>query len=525
MATRVLVVDDSVVFRRAVSQALSGIEGIEVVGVASNGRLALNQIAALQPDLVTLDVEMPEVDGIEVLRKARAAGERAGFLMLSVRTRRGSELTMRALELGAFDFLPKPEGGGTGESGIEELRTMLAPLIRAWELQREGRSEVRSQPRAPAAVLPGAALPTLKRPATQPGSRFVLIGVSTGGPVALARLLPAIPPDLGAPIFIVQHMPAMFTAALAASLSAKCAIRVKEAADGEVAEPNCAYLAPGGRHMKLAPGDSGQIVLNLSDDPPENHCRPAVDYLFRSAALHFPGRAVAAILTGMGCDGTAGLKMLKRTGCLAVAQDEASCVVFGMPKEAIQAGVVDCVASLEQIAVTLTRWVREAGRCIRLEPGDRGVVTQYIHSLCGVSLDDSKDYLIEGRLGGLADEAGCSSFMQLIRFARDDASGALPRRIVDAITTGETLILPRHGAVRPVTPQADTRVGRPARAEGPGRHPDLERGLLQRTGDLQHRDPAQGAAGRSLPLRRAIAGNGHLRRSGGSAPAAECTAR
>ena len=191
------------------------------------------------------------------------------------------------------------------------------------------------------------------------GPPLVLIGTSTGGPGALTRLLPALPGDLGVPVFIVQHMPAMFTESLAASLAAKSALRVKEARDGETAQANCVYLAPGGRQMKLAAGTSGEIIVRITDDPPEKGCRPAVDYLFRSAALHFPGRAVAAILTGMGNDGTDGLRMLKRGGCFSIAQDEASCVVFGMPKEAIQAGVVDTVAPLEMIGPAIVRSVRE----------------------------------------------------------------------------------------------------------------------------------------------------------------------
>ena len=189
--------------------------------------------------------------------------------------------------------------------------------------------------------------------------RSVLIGVSTGGPGALAKLVPALPGDLGAPVFIVQHMPAMFTQPLAASLDKKSAIRVKEAQDGETARSNYAYVAPGGRQMKLTPGPKGEIILRITDDPAENGCRPAVDYLFRSAALHFPGRSVAAILTGMGADGTEGLRMLKRGGCFSIAQDEASCVVFGMPKEAIQAGVIDTVAPLDMIGAAIVRSVRE----------------------------------------------------------------------------------------------------------------------------------------------------------------------
>ena len=191
------------------------------------------------------------------------------------------------------------------------------------------------------------------------GPPIVLIGVSTGGPGALAKLVPAFPGDLGAPVFIVQHMPAMFTQPLAESLDKKSAVRVKEASDGEAAQVNCVYVAPGGRQMKLTAGSKGEIIIRITDDPPENGCRPAVDYLFRSAALNFPGRSVAAVLTGMGRDGTDGLRILKRSGCFSIAQDEASCVVFGMPKEAIQAGVVDTVEPLEMIGAAIIKSVRE----------------------------------------------------------------------------------------------------------------------------------------------------------------------
>jgi two-component system chemotaxis response regulator CheB len=165
----------------------------------------------------------------------------------------------------------------------------------------------------------------------------------------LASLLPALPAGLAAPVFVVQHMPPLFTKPLAESLARKCALPVKEASDGEYARNGCVYLAPGGRQMKLTRGPAGEIVIRITDDPAENNCKPAVDYLFRSVALQFPGRAVAAILTGMGNDGTQGLRLLKRGGCRAIAQDEASCVVFGMPREAIQAGVVDLVAPLDRI--------------------------------------------------------------------------------------------------------------------------------------------------------------------------------
>jgi two-component system chemotaxis response regulator CheB len=187
---------------------------------------------------------------------------------------------------------------------------------------------------------------------------MVLIGVSTGGPNALSVLLPAIPGRLGVPILIVQHMPPIFTQSLAEHLAAKCALRVCEAADGMKAEADTVYIAPGGRQMRLAPGPEGQKLIQITDDPPENNCRPAVDYLFRSVAKHFPGRAMGVIMTGMGSDGTIGLKLLKRHGCQVLAQSEATCVVYGMPKAAVEAGVVDQVVPLDALAGRIVTTVR-----------------------------------------------------------------------------------------------------------------------------------------------------------------------
>jgi len=366
VSIRVLVVDDTAVFRRIVSDALAGLPGVEVVGTASNGKLALSRIAALRPDLVTLDIEMPEMNGIEVLEAMGPAGQTAGVIVLSAVTVRGGEMTVRALELGAFDFLTKPEGGAAADN-LTLLRDRLQPMIRAFERRRDvhmmlrpGASRLPRAEAAPPRPIP-APPETVLTARRRTGPPLVLIGVSTGGPVALASLLPALPGDLGAPVFIVQHMPALFTSPLAASLDRKSAIRVSEARDGTVAQRNCAYIAPGGMQMKLTAGQRGEVVLRLADDPPENGCKPSVDYLFRSAALQFPGRSVAAILTGMGNDGTAGLRLLKRGGCYSIAQDEASCVVFGMPKEAITAGVIDTVAPLDRIAGTIVRSIREGG--------------------------------------------------------------------------------------------------------------------------------------------------------------------
>lgn len=364
MSTRVLVVDDASLFRRVISEALAGVPGVEVVGSASNGKLALARLASLQPDLMTLDVEMPEMDGIQVLDAMRKGGVKTSVIMLSSCTVRGGKKTIRALEAGAFDFITKPEGGSAAEN-VTRLADSLRPIIHTLERQREIRAILnpaggaRSSPAPTPSPVPLPPQPAAVRAPGRSGPPIVLIGVSTGGPTALAELVPALPAKLGAPVFIVQHMPPHFTEALAERLQTRSAIQVKEAQDGEIAQADRVYIAPGGRQMKVSSGQQGEIIISITDDPPENACRPSVDYLFRSVALHFPGRSIAAILTGMGNDGTEGMRMLKRGGSLTIAQDAASCVVFGMPREAILAGVVDTVVPLGKIAGTIMRAVAE----------------------------------------------------------------------------------------------------------------------------------------------------------------------
>jgi two-component system chemotaxis response regulator CheB len=365
MSTRVLVVDDEAFFRRAISEALSGLPGVEVVGTATNGKVALSRLASLRPDLMTLDVEMPEMNGLETLEAMRNSGADTSVIMLSSRTVRGGEMTIRALESGAFDFITKPEGGSQKEN-LARLRDSLGSMIQALARKREIRSILHPKTPGSSALpvsIPGIQqqpIPASARPRSRSGPPIVIVGVSTGGPVALAEFLPMLPAHLGAPIFIVQHMPPHFTEALAQRLQTKSAIQVKEAQDSEIAQADCAYLAPGGKQMKLSPGQQGEMIIRITEDPPENACRPSVDYLFRSVALNFPGRSIAAILTGMGNDGTEGMRLLKRGGSLNIAQNEASCVVFGMPREAIQAGVVDTVLPLNKIADTIVRAIAEA---------------------------------------------------------------------------------------------------------------------------------------------------------------------
>ncbi len=368
MALRVLVADDSSVFRRAISEALASLPDVEVVGSAPNGKIALQKVIDLQPDLLTLDMEMPEMDGLAVLEALKQAGRTTSVMVISAVTSRGGRLTMQALEKGAFDFLTKPQGKDAAESKAMMVRE-LAPRLRALAHRRQIRNILRPGAGGIAPPMSSSlATPPVQRPAREGIARvsagtpeMVLIGVSTGGPAALARLLPLLPKDFGVPVAVVQHMPPIFTQSLAESLSGKCSLRVREAADGDKLEPGSVLLAPGGRHMRLAPCPGALAHAQITDDPPENNCRPAVDYLFRSAANNFPGRAMAVILTGMGSDGTLGLRLLKRRGCFTIAQDEASSVVFGMPKAAIEAGVVDLVLPLDAIAARILAAVKGRG--------------------------------------------------------------------------------------------------------------------------------------------------------------------
>jgi len=365
MSLRVLVIDDTVLFRRVVSDALGSLPDVAVIGTASTGKTALARMAELTPDLVTLDIEMPDMSGLEVLAEMKRRGLTAGAVIVSAMSIKGGQLTLRALELGAFDFITKPTGG-SAEQNRQAISTELAPIIKAFAQRHEIKSILRGQPPLPrVASTPARATDGLAGVAQRMGQvaakvrpEMLLIGVSTGGPVALAEVIPKLPADLNVPVLIVQHMPPTFTRCLAESLDAKSAIRVREAADNERLLPGVAYIAPGGRQMKVVPGLDGARFVRITDDPPENNCRPAVDYLFRSVAHGFPGKALAVIMTGMGSDGTLGLRLLKRTGCGTLAQDEASCVVFGMPGEAIKAGVVDVVAPLGELAGRITRMIR-----------------------------------------------------------------------------------------------------------------------------------------------------------------------
>jgi len=363
---KVLVVDDTVVYRKIVSDVLSALPGIEVVGTAFNGKTALSRIATLHPDLLTLDIEMPEMNGLETLEQMRKTAPDVGAIMLSSLTREGGELTLRALELGAFDFITKPQEGSM-EDNTRAVHDAILPMLKAFARHKEIRAILKGKfgSLGPAPTVSPRAAGPVRAPVSvvkKEKSDIVAIGVSTGGPNALAQMMPKLPGDLGVPILIVQHMPPVFTQSLAKSLDAKCPFEVKEGADGEILLPNTAYIAPGGHHMKVAAGADGKNrVIRITGDPPENSCRPSVDYLFRSVAHHFVGRATGVIMTGMGSDGTLGLKLMKRNGASVIAQSEETCIVYGMPKGPIEGGIVDTIAPLDRIADEICRTVGRRG--------------------------------------------------------------------------------------------------------------------------------------------------------------------
>ncbi len=363
---RVLVVDDTIVYRKIISDVIATIPGVQVVGSAHNGKAAMIKIAALKPDLLTLDIEMPEMNGLQVLKEMRIKAPRTGAIMLSTLTREGGTMTMKALELGAFDFIPKPQSGTMAENK-KKIHEALAPILSAFSRNRRLSGIVKSQKTAgklwrqkkPAPLVKIAGKTEAVSPIVSSKAEIIAIGISTGGPNALAKMLPKIPKNVNTPIVIVQHMPPIFTKSLASSLNRKCAIEVREATDRELLKPGVALIAPGGKQMKIvAGGDGKNRMIKITDDPPENSCKPSVDYLFRSVADHYVGRATGVIMTGMGSDGTKGLILMKNNGAKVIAQNKETCVVYGMPKDPIEKGIVDVISPLDKIAEEIVKTVR-----------------------------------------------------------------------------------------------------------------------------------------------------------------------
>jgi len=330
MAIRVLVVDDSGFFRRRVSEILSADPALEVVGQTANGEEAIEQAAKLRPDVITMDIEMPVLDGISATRRIMARTP-VPIIMFSSLTTEGAKATLDALDAGAVDFLPKRFEDIASDR--EEARRLLCQRVR--DLGRKGRAGIR---KPVAARPPVTARPAAKRAASGP-IHLLAIGTSIGGPVALQKVLTRLPANFPAPILLIQHMPGTFTPAFAKRLDQQCAIRVREAADGDRLEPGLALLAPGGRQM-LLDGRPGQTIVRIGDDPGQTY-KPSVDLTFTSLAKIHPRDTLAVVLTGMGADGAKGARLLHERGSRVWAQDEASCVVYGMPAAVVEAGIAE----------------------------------------------------------------------------------------------------------------------------------------------------------------------------------------
>ena len=362
---RVLIVDDSPFMRKALERMLLAAEDIEVIGSARDGQDALGKIPLLKPDIVTLDVEMPRMDGLSCLKRIMAEMP-LPVLMVSSLTQEGAQATLEALALGALDFIPKESS--LANQAILQIQQDLQEKVR--KLARSPRFRKKAPPAAapaPRPVVPAPppapvsrpwhAKPVPAGPGLLPGSpmaELLAIGCSTGGPKALQDLLPGLPKALPVPCVIVQHMPPSFTKPFAARLDGICEVDVKEAEHGETAYPGIVYIAPGGTHLNCRQRGS-QVVLELNPEPATSIHRPSVDVLFQSIAENCTRQVLAMILTGMGSDGARGMELLKARGAHTLAEAEETCVVYGMPRAAFERGCVDQVAPIQDMAGILRK--------------------------------------------------------------------------------------------------------------------------------------------------------------------------
>jgi len=343
---RVLVVDDSSFTRRILSRIFERDPEIQLAGTACNGVDALGKINEMKPDVVTLDVDMPEMDGMQTLREIVHKYPSVRVIMLSILTERGTNVTLDALMNGASDYVTKPTH--STESAYEQLAGQLITKVKQLFPSLNARA-------LPAGL--SKANSVASSPASRPPAEICCIGVSTGGPSALYDIWSLFPRDFPLPVVIVQHMPAMFTHMLAERLDSVCSIPVVEGQDGMMLLPGRAVIAPGGFHMRVA-RQGRELIVTLDEGPKENSCRPAVDVLFRSIVEVLGGRAVAAILTGMGQDGLIGAQMLRAKGAVIIAQDEATSVVWGMPGAVVAAKVADAVLPLDRIVPEILKSIR-----------------------------------------------------------------------------------------------------------------------------------------------------------------------
>ena len=340
---RVLVVDDSALMRKLISQILERDSDIEVVGTAMDGEFGLRKIEELNPQVVTLDLEMPRMDGMETLRQITRR-YRLPVIVVSAHSTEGASATFKALGLGAFDFVAKPKNAASAH--MDEIAADLVGKIKA-----AAKSQVIPRPAPLWIETTKIANKPAFRPRKEP-SRIIAIGISTGGPNALQYLLSELPGDFSGSIVVVQHMPEGFTEMFARRLNECCSIDVKEAQSGDLLIAGRALICPGNRHIKVRRMPMGNIVV-LSDEDRMNGHRPSVDVLFRSVATEFGSRAVGVLMTGMGDDGASGMGLLKNAGAVTIAQSEESCTVYGMPKAAIERGYATRVVPLDMLAHTI----------------------------------------------------------------------------------------------------------------------------------------------------------------------------
>lgn len=358
--TRVIVVDDSALVRSLLSEIINRQTDMECIGTANDPLIAREMIREMNPDVITLDVEMPRMDGIDFLGRLMRLRPMP-VLMISTLTERGAEVTMKALELGAVDFVAKPRVGVA--NGLSDLATEIVDKIRVAAVARVHRTLAASAERAPAAPASAGGLAARTAPPAQAAllgrlstEKIIAIGASTGGTEAIREVLTHLPADCPA-IVITQHMPPGFTTSFAARLNSLCQIKVKEAEDGERILPGHAYIAPGGKHFSINRSGANYVAV-IDDAAPVNRHKPSVEVLFRSVAACAGRNAFGIMLTGMGADGAVAMREMKLAGSYNYVQDEASCIVFGMPREAIAHGAADEVLPLTQIAPTLLTRLR-----------------------------------------------------------------------------------------------------------------------------------------------------------------------
>lgn len=351
---KVLIVDDSAFIRTLLSDYLKGDKRFELVGAARNGAVALDLILTRQPDIVILDLIMPDMDGIGLLQELKVRGLKIPVIVFSSQAKEDADVTAQAFALGALDIVLKPDSPASVRVLKDEFVSRMLAILRRTDRELQSPAPVRARPR----VAPRFAI---RQPVQN--RQIVAIGISTGGPNTLSSMLPLFPAGFGAPILIVQHMPEGFTAAFARRLDEACALRVHEACDGEPLEPGHVYVAPGGRHLVVKKNRRDEIFAALSDEAPVTGFRPSATVLFRSVAEIFGRNALGVIMTGMGSDGCEGLESLKEAGGTIVAQDEESCVVYGMPRVAVERDLADRVLPFPKIPEYVQTWLvkRRAG--------------------------------------------------------------------------------------------------------------------------------------------------------------------